>query len=296
MTVDELGQRTKAKHPEYGHYSDSEVGARVLSKYPEYRSQIGSEQPGTSYAEQLEPGIYGETNPTGQKILENLGQVAGGYGIAQLIGAGAMKAGNTRLGKALLNSPETIGRQMEPGLEAAGITRRPPELGASVKFENPYQYPSSLSNPRGGKFTRGKPEIPAEPLPSSVPIKYPSDPASFHNFAKLRIAQFASDPRNIQITPQELNDYKRVLSGTLSEMKAKGMSGTPLFSDLSNLNSNVSDIHSSVIPGRAELNKVYALSKGIRAIPGKVRSAATKTAKAAAVVGGGLGLLKYLGQ
>jgi hypothetical protein len=42
-------------------------------------------------AESIEPGIYGETNPTGQKILQNLGAVAGGYGVGQLAGMGASK-------------------------------------------------------------------------------------------------------------------------------------------------------------------------------------------------------------
>lgn len=40
MTIEELGQRTKAKYPEYANMSDSDVGQRVLKKYPEYESVV----------------------------------------------------------------------------------------------------------------------------------------------------------------------------------------------------------------------------------------------------------------
>lgn len=39
-TIEELGQKTKAKYPEYASMSDLEVGQRVLAKYPEYQSVI----------------------------------------------------------------------------------------------------------------------------------------------------------------------------------------------------------------------------------------------------------------
>lgn len=40
MTYAELGQRTKAKYPQYASLSDEEVGQRVAQKYPQYQSQI----------------------------------------------------------------------------------------------------------------------------------------------------------------------------------------------------------------------------------------------------------------
>jgi hypothetical protein len=39
-TLEELGQKTKAKYPEYAGLSDLEVGQRVVKKYPEYQAVI----------------------------------------------------------------------------------------------------------------------------------------------------------------------------------------------------------------------------------------------------------------
>jgi hypothetical protein len=213
-------------------------------------------------------------------------------------GAGAEDAVGSKLSQALFKSPRAIGQEMRAGLKDAGISRRPPELAGSAKFENPYQYPSSLSNPRGGKFPRPKPELPAEPLPTSTPLKYPDDPASFYNFADSRLKAFASDPKNIKLNPQELNDYKRILSTKITRMEREGLSGDPLYADLSDLKSRVSSLHEAVVPGRAELNKVYGLSKNIRKIPGKIVSAAKTTAKVLGygglATGGAYGLYKAL--
>lgn len=293
MTPEELGQKFKAQFPAYSQFPDEVVGRRALAMHPEY------EQLMTNNAEQIEPGVYGETSPAGQKILENLGMVAGGYGVGNLIGTGLAKAAESKLGRALLNSPQDIGVKMREGLTEAGVARRPPELGPSAKFENPYQYPSELPQPAYKKGIAGipvnaksiprlKPQIPAEPLPTSVPLKYPEDPASFHNFADARIQGFGN-----KLTPQEVNDYKTILSDKLTTMERGGLSGTPLYSDLSSLKSRVSQLHESLIPGREELNQIYGLSKGIRSAPGKVWSGAKKAAKigaTTAVIG------KYLSQ
>lgn len=81
MTVDELGQRTKAKHSQYASMSDSEVGARVLAKYPAYRSQIGkSSQPNNaglqSFADSISGAMSFINNPGGE-------QASGGANLMQ---------------------------------------------------------------------------------------------------------------------------------------------------------------------------------------------------------------------
>lgn len=40
MTIEELGQQTKAKYPVYANIPDAELGQKVLVKYPQYQSQI----------------------------------------------------------------------------------------------------------------------------------------------------------------------------------------------------------------------------------------------------------------
>lgn len=97
MTVDELGQRTKAKHSEYGQFSDSEVGARVLSKYPEYRSQIGqsgdlpTEQGGpTSRLGATAKAMWDILPENPKNLLRNTPLAAGALGGAGAFGVGAV--------------------------------------------------------------------------------------------------------------------------------------------------------------------------------------------------------------
>lgn len=40
LTFEQLGQRVKQTHPEYGDLSDYEVGSRVVNKYPQYRDMV----------------------------------------------------------------------------------------------------------------------------------------------------------------------------------------------------------------------------------------------------------------
>jgi hypothetical protein len=40
MTIEELGQKTKSKYPQYAQIPDAELGQKVLTKYPVYQSQI----------------------------------------------------------------------------------------------------------------------------------------------------------------------------------------------------------------------------------------------------------------
>lgn len=69
MTIEELGQKTKAKYPQYQGLSDTEVGQKVLEKYPDYQSQITG-QTGPSVGEQA-GGLLAKLSPT----LANLGLI-----------------------------------------------------------------------------------------------------------------------------------------------------------------------------------------------------------------------------
>lgn len=45
MTIEELGQKTKAKYPQYKDIADGDLGQKILKKYPQYQSQIGGGKP-----------------------------------------------------------------------------------------------------------------------------------------------------------------------------------------------------------------------------------------------------------
>jgi hypothetical protein len=267
---------------------------RFAKATPEQKQRLIHKASDRNTGENTEPGVYGETSPFGQRLLENAGIAAGGYGVGSLVGTGVAKAAESKLGRAIFNSPRTIGEEMKPGLAKARIKDRPPELAETAKFEDPYQYPSQLSEVKRTQFMKGvpgplastgkkiprlKPQFPAEPLPTSVPLKYPEDPATLYNFANARLKGFASDPKNVKLTAQELNDYKTILSEKLTEMTRQGMAETPIYQKLSDLQSRVSGIHGRVVPGRADLNEVYGMSKNIRKIPGKIYSGAKTAAK-----------------
>ncbi len=45
MLPEELGQKVKAKYPQYAHIDDAELGRKIASKYPEYQIEEPAEQP-----------------------------------------------------------------------------------------------------------------------------------------------------------------------------------------------------------------------------------------------------------
>lgn len=304
-------------------------------KYDDILSSINAGQPerkSKSYAEELEPGIYGETNPTGQKILENLAIAAGGYGLGALGATGIVKAARSNLGKALLNSPKSLKPQYTAQDLAVRIKRTVPETGARAVFPDPYIAPSGLSKPRyanvkslqpeivnaKGKiispkppssieavdsapasFSRPRPTIPAEPLPTTIPEKIPEKFAGFKKFADSRIDKFGD-----KLTPQELVNYKvhletKMNDGSIPKFNDRGKI-TTAYQQASELNKKISDtfktvmdkrlkganLPEGVLKSRTELDRLNYMSNRIREIPGKVYSGAKKAAKVGAVLGG----------
>lgn len=74
-------------------------------------------------AQKIEPGVYGDTDPAGQKILENLGTVASGYGTAKLAaGIGSGIASFFQKAPTLLSAgikPITIAKMVPNGVNPA---------------------------------------------------------------------------------------------------------------------------------------------------------------------------------
>lgn len=205
--------------------------------------------------DQIEPGVMGDTDPTGQKLLKNAATAAQGYflpgaikTIASIPGAikTALGESSIPLLKALGKSPGELSPEFSTGNEAAGISEQlPVQRGAMARFPQPE------------RIAPTKQPIPiakAETLPSVPPVSYPRDPASFINFAQARIKAFGS-----RLSPQELNDYKDILSDIFNTGKIAH--GTPQYAVASQLGTDVSGLHTAAIPGREALNATYGLSK-----------------------------------
>lgn len=334
-----------------GKYDDLVAGLPPLKGQSsgKYDDLLSGLPPVRENAESIEPGVYGETDPTGQKILENLGVAAGGYGMGQLAGGiakGISKAAGSDFGQALIRSPKNLGADYAAQDAAVGVERTIPETSTKAVFEDPYKYPSQLSKPKyvdvkstqpqivnpAGKvispnpsssieptdvgpvtFSRPKPQIPAEPLPTTIPEKIPAGFAGFKKFADSRIDKFGD-----ALTPQELMNYKvhletKMADGSIPKYSDQGKI-TTIYQQASALRSKIANTFKSamdsqlegkslpegVIPTRTRLDRVNTISNRTRELPGKVYEGAKKYGKRgliAATLAGALGAgYKYLGE
>lgn len=200
--------------------------------------------------------------------------------------------------KGLVNTPQELGPQYEAQNEAIGISNKVPETASKVQYENPQQYPSQLSNIRykqnppiagipveptpiatGAKMPTPKPVIPAEPLASTVPLKYPNDPGSLINLADSRIATHGEN-----LTPQELSDYKKILdtmidNGTIPKFGENGKI-TPLYARASQLRNTIvslgnklaepllqnANVPEGIMQSRSGLNQAYGIASKQQAV------------------------------
>lgn len=118
-TIQELGQKTKAKYPQYADMSDLEVGKRVKEKYP------------TQYADFADvSSAPKEQKSLGQKVLDvgtGVSNFFGGKGVSDLIGASLAKATAKPEEKKFIEFPkarEVVGSAIQLGanfLPGAGI-------------------------------------------------------------------------------------------------------------------------------------------------------------------------------
>jgi hypothetical protein len=120
--------------------SDEEVD--LLNNDPQlqaaFKAKYGgqAQPPASNYPEQLEPGIYGETSPTGQKLLENAATAASGFAIPQAASAVAglpgirsvvqggknlVQKGANVVGDVFAPTVEEASANLLPALEKAGL-------------------------------------------------------------------------------------------------------------------------------------------------------------------------------
>lgn len=224
--------------------------------------------------ERVEPGIMGETSPTGQRLLENALPAASGFAVPGAVKAvseipAAIKGflGNSKSAflQALAKNPKEFGPDFEAGRSAAGISGQlPMRRGAVARFPKPEMNVPTKSP---------KPIVDAETLPSVPPVSYPRDTNSFINFARARVKGFGK-----RLSPQELDDYKTELSNILGSTPP----GTPQYAVASQLKTDVTGLHNEAIPGREFVNKAFGMSKTLHPkipVGGAIKSAAKLAGK-----------------
>lgn len=165
----------------------------------------------TTTRDQIEPNVMGDTDPTGQRLLENAAVAASGYELPKLaLSIASIPSGikslladsELPLLKSLGKSTQELGQEYNTQNEAIGVMRRvPPEGG-----ENPrYTPPERIAPTR-----QPRPVVPAEPVPSNIPARYPSSPGDFMSYANGRL----NGPK--PIVPQELMDWQVKLQTDLN--------------------------------------------------------------------------------
>jgi len=189
--------------------------------------------------------------------------------------------------RGLVNTPAELGPEYEAQNTAIGITRRVPQEGGAVaKFPQPEFQGFGAKQPR--------PVVPAEPLPSIIPIRYPSKPGDFMAYANNRL-QFGT-----QLDPQELMDWQVKLqtdmgNGAIPKIDPSTGKITTIFQQASDLKNRIqqtfnkiaeprlvgADLPEGTMPTRAGLNQAYGIAAKQAALQNALKKAAEWT------VGGG---------
>lgn len=204
--------------------------------------------------------------------------------------------------KGLLNTTEELGPQYEAQNEAIGVVRRVPREGGAVPKFAPPERIAATKQPT--------PVVPAEPLPSNVPARYPSKPGDFLAYANGR---WANAPKNI--APQELMDWQVKLqtdmsSGAIPKIDPNTGRITTIYQQATDLLSRTKKYFSDVaepalkgarlpkgtIPTRSGLNKAYGVSAKQEAVTRGLKNVGKKVGKIGLLAALGYGGLRGLFQ
>lgn len=299
MNVEDLGRTVKSKYPGvYDQYPDAVVGERTLVKYPQYKSQIDPEQSvfgavkeALSARPEFKPygGVQDFTTsdnplvaaeqtltapmrvgatisqPGSRKAGEAVAESLGAEGINPKISAAAGTAvsmipdlaqagslinevvrGPSVVAQAIRNTPRDLSPRYEALNESAGISKDlPVRRGTIPKFPGMNGLPQNVPPPQA---------------PTVAPKIYPKETAGFLNFARARLEGLKD-----KLSPQELNDYKSMINTAINEGKIAR--GTQEYAVASQLKKQASELLSKSVPGRSELDEIYALSKKLRIAP-----------------------------
>jgi hypothetical protein len=104
--------------------------------------------------------------------------------------------------KGALNTTKELGEDFAAQNDAIGVARRvPPEGGAKPQYA-PFERVAATKQPT--------PVVPAEPVPSNVPVRYPSKAGDFMAYARGRLGSAKG------VDPQELMDWQVKLQTDLN--------------------------------------------------------------------------------
>lgn len=306
MTIEELGQKVKAKYPEYAQMDDADIGKRVATKYPEYQAQIDVDKPqgvlgAVSSALGSRPELKAYSEGEGADISnpfiaarETLsapirlgatlarGPSATGEAIAETGGALGYPKTAAALGTAVSMAPELLGAGKALSLMrtsqaplARAIRLKPKQLGQEFEAINREAGISgNLPERMGSKARFPPPELQGlatrPPKPLLLGETIPEVPPKSYPRDMNTFLNLASDrikKFGKQLSPQELDDYKTELSTLLREKK--GLKGTPPYAVATKLYKETTALQNEIMPGMEDLNKVYSLSKKLHPEVGK---------------------------
>lgn len=153
--------------------------------------------------------------------------------------------GNSKLAQGIRNTPRDLSPRYDVLNEKAGISKNLPETGGrTARFPNLAGQPVSSPPPFA---------------PAIAPKLYPKDPNALVNFARSRIEALGE-----RLSPQELNDYDTLIGQMMD--KGKFGSGGPL-AIASKVKSSANQLLNKAIPGKADLDQIYKISKTLRLAP-----------------------------
>lgn len=162
------------------------------------------------------------------------------------MGIGQVVAGQGPLAKAIRNTPRMLSPRYDALNEAAGISKDLPVQGGRIpKFPNLAGLPSNAPPPQA---------------PMVAPKMYPKDTNSFLNFARGRVESLGK-----KLSSQELHDYHTIINTAMRDGDI--VPGTNQHAIASKLGKQVASLLGKAVPGREELDEIYALSKKLRVVP-----------------------------
>lgn len=191
----------------------------------------------------------------GGKMLPNHPNIPAAIGTAvamapELVAAGTtlrgMVASQDPLAQAIRNTPKDLSPRYAALNKEAGISENLPVQRGSIP-----RFPGLDGQPQGA---------PPPQAPTVAPVAYPKDPNAFLNFAKARLSGLGD-----KLSAQELNDYKSIVNTMMRTGKVSP--GTDQYAVASQVGKQTTQLLNKAVPGRAELDQVYALSKQLRIAP-----------------------------
>lgn len=178
--------------------------------------------------------LTGATIGTGVSMIP---QIAGAF-----TGFKGLNESEVPLIKGMMNTPQELSPEYDALHEMAGISKNLPETGGRVaRFPNMAGQPSSSPPPFA---------------PAIAPTSYPRDPNALINFVRARIEGLGD-----QLSPQELNDQKTLLSQLMDTGKLG--QGKP-FAMAADLKNKAATLLNNRVSGLSDLNKAWAVSKTIQ--------------------------------